>query len=306
MEPSRHPASQSDTGVLGGRLSAAPDGLAVLLAFALLAATGGVGWAGQGRQTATPAGETIRYTSGSAQIETYIVRPNAQGARPAVIIVHDDLGLNDAIRNIAQIFARAGFVAFAPNLASRGAAQLPPASGTQGAGTLNRLGLSPTQTVTDLVAAFRFLQQDAAVDQSKISAIGLGWGGYRVWKMAEQLPALHRGVVFYGVTPTDDEIARVATPVLGHYAQYDFVLTASVLKTKKQMGEKFTYYIYPTARGFFGGGSAGSALDIAALAGEVDLYALEADKKNERVTPGKGDARPARLALERTLAFLRN
>jgi len=223
-----------------------------------------------------------------------------------VIVVHDDLGLNEAVRSIAQIFARAGFVAVAPNLASRGGTQLPPVSGTQGAGTLNRLGLSPTQTVTDLVAAFRFLQQDEGVDASKISAVGLGWGGYRVWKMAEQLQALHRGVVFYGVTPTEDEVARITTPFLGHYAQYDFILTASVLKTKKQLGEKFTYHIYPTTHGFFGGGSAGSALDIAALAGEVDLYALEADKKAERVTPSKGDARPARLALERTLAFLRN
>ena len=125
-------------------------------------------------------------------------------------------------------------------------------------------------------------------------------------KMAEQLPSLHRGVVFYGVTPTEDEVARITTPFLGHYAQYDFILTASVVKTKKQMGERFTYHIYPTTRGFFGGGSAGSALDIAALAGEVDLYALEADKKTERVTASKGDARPARVALERTLAFLRN
>lgn len=247
-----------------------------------------------------------RYPSGGVQIETYVVRPGISGARPAVIVVHDDLGLNEAVRNIAQIFARAGFVAFAPNLASRGGAQLPPASGTQGAGTLNRLGLSPTQSVTDLVAAFRFLQQDGGVDASKISAVGLGWGGYRVWKMAEQLPGLHRGVVFYGVTPTEDEIARITTPFLGHYAQYDFILTASVLKTKKQMGEKFTYHIYPTTHGFFGGGSAGSALDIAALAGEVDLYALEADKKTERVTASKPDARPARVALERTLAFLRN
>jgi len=91
---------------------------------------------------------------------------------------------------------------------------------------------------------------------------------------------------------------------LGHYAQYDFLLTASVLKTQKQLGKTFTYYIYPTDRGFFGGGSSGSAADLAALAGEVDLYALEADKTIRKAAAG--DAPPAKLALQRTLAFLRN
>jgi carboxymethylenebutenolidase len=250
--------------------------------------------------------DTIRYSSGTAQIETYVARPKTTGKHPAIIVVHDDLGLNDAIRNIAQLFARAGFVAFAPNLASRGTAALPPTSGTMGERTQNRLGLPPAQTVNDLLAAFAYVQQDANVEATKISAVGLGWGGYRVWKMAERLPALHRGVIFYGVTPTEDEITTINTPILGHYAQYDFVLTASVLKTKKQLGQKFTYYVYPTTRGFFGGGSANSALDIAALTGEADIEALQADRKAERTTPTKGDTPPARQALERTLAFLRN
>ena len=258
------------------------------------------------RSPAIADGETTHYPSGGAQIETYVARPKPPGKHPAVMIVHDDLGLNDAMRNIAQLFARAGFVAFTPNLASRGARGLPPASGTMGAATLNRLGLPPSQTVNDLLAGFKVLQQDTDVDASKISAIGLGWGGYRVWKMAEQLPTLYRGVVFYGVTPTEDEISTIHAPILGHYAQYDFILTASVLKTRKQLGQKFTFHIYPTTRGFLGGGSANSALDIAALAGEVDLYALETSRKTERPAPSTGDTRHARLALERTLAFLRN
>lgn len=281
---------------------------AIALAL-LLGPTGAANQAAAGQANPSAAiadGETIRYPSGGAQIETYVARPKPPGKHPAVIVVHDDLGLNDPVRNIAQLFARAGFVAFAPNLASRGGRALPPASGTMGASTLNRLGLPPAQTVNDLLAGFKFLQQDPGVDLSRISAIGLGWGGYRVWKMAEQLPTLHRGVVFYGVTPTEDEVSAITAPMLGHYAQYDFILTASVLKTKKQLGQKFNYYIYPSARGFLGGGSASSALDMAALAGEVDLYALEADRKSQRAEPGRGDTRPARLALERTLAFLRN
>ena len=246
----------------------------------------------------------MRYPSRADQIEAFVSRPKTGGRHPAVVVVHDDLGLNDAIRSVTQVLAQAGFVAFAPNLASRGPGTLPPASGTQGAGTANRLRLPVVQTVNDVVAAFQFLQQDAGVDAARISAIGFGFGGYRVWKMAQQLPALHRAVVFYAVTPTEDAISTINTPVLGHYAQYDFVLTASVLKTQKQMGKKFTYYIYPADHGFFGG-SSGGALDIAALAGVIDVPFVDADKKTQKAPVGTPDA-AARLAFQRTLAFLKN
>ena len=248
--------------------------------------------------------ETVRYPSRADQIEAFVSRPKTGGRHPAIVVVHDDLGLNDAIRSVTQVMAQAGFVAFAPNLASRGPGTLPPASGTQGAGTANRLRLPVVQTVNDVVAAFQFLQQDAGVDAARISAIGFGFGGYRVWKMAQQLPALHRAVVFYAVTPTEDAISTINTPVLGHYAWYDFVLTASVLKTQKQMGKKFTYYIYPADHGFFGG-SSGGALDIAALAGVIDVPFVDADKKTQKAPVGTPDA-AARLAFQRTLAFLKN
>jgi dienelactone hydrolase len=58
------------------------------------------------------------------------------------------------------------------------------------------------------------------------------------------------------VTPTDDDRLRtIRTPILGHYAERDYLITARVLKTKKLLGERFTYHIYPTVPGFFGGGT---------------------------------------------------
>lgn len=257
------------------------------------------------RQAAAVDAQTVKYPSGNAQIESYIARPRTPGKHPAIIVVHDDLGLNEPIRNVARLFAQAGFVALAPNLLSRGgAAPAQPAMGPQRP-PASRLPVN--QTVQDVRAGFTFLEKDAGVDATKISAIGLGWGGFRVWRLAQQVPTLHRAVVFYGVTPSDDQLGKISAPVLGHYAQYDFLLTASVLKTQKQLGKKFTYHVYPTDRGFFGGGSSGSAIDITALAGEVDLFALSAPgSAPQKAAPGRAEAAPARLALERTLAFLRN
>jgi dienelactone hydrolase len=63
-------------------------------------------------------------------------------------------------------------------------------------------------------------------------------------------------VVYYGITPTDDErLQGVRAAVMGHYAEQDYLVTACVLNTKRLLGERFTYHIYPTDRGFFGGSS---------------------------------------------------
>src|SRR6266404_1106319 len=64
--------------------------------------------------------DTVRYPSGSTQIEAFVAKPTSEGKHPGVIVVHDDLGLTDPIRLVVRLFAQAGFVAIAPNLLSRG------------------------------------------------------------------------------------------------------------------------------------------------------------------------------------------
>jgi carboxymethylenebutenolidase len=248
--------------------------------------------------------KTVHYPSGGASIEAYVARPKSAGKPPAVVIVHDDQGLNDAIREIARQFAAAGFVALAPNLASRPGRA--PAAQQRGAGTgqqgspLTELPLN--QTVEDVKAAFAFAQTDPGVDATKISAVGFGWGGWRAFKMAEQIPTLYRAVVFYGTTPTDDQLSQIRAPILGHYAEYDFQTTAGVLVTKRRLGDKFTYHIYAdTDRGFFGGSS--GAIDFITITRGRDDAADRAAGGDKSQT---GAAAAGRLAWERTLAFLRS
>jgi carboxymethylenebutenolidase len=268
-----------------------------------------------GEQAAAPAAEqqrqsiadvdarTVRYPSGTASIEAYLVTPKRAGPHPAVVVVHDDQGLTDPMREIARQFATAGFVALAPNLASRvGDTALDQQRGAaMGQGSpVAQLPLN--QTTADVTAAFTFLQKDPGVDALKISAVGFGWGGWRAFKMAEQIPTLYRAVVFYGTTPTDDQLNTIRAPILGHYAEYDFQTTAGVLVTQRKLGDKFTYHIYPdTDRGFFGGSS--GAIDFIALTRARD------DAADRTLTHDKsqgGAAAALRLAWERTLTFLRS
>jgi carboxymethylenebutenolidase len=186
---------------------------------------------------------TIQYDSGGLNLDAYVAKPKGAGKNPAVIVIHDNQGLNDPMREAARQFAAAGFVAMAPDLASRLGSQKSSAQAMQ---AINQL--APDLTVQDLRAAFAYLQKDADVDPAKISAVGFGWGGWRSFMLATSVRELYRAVVYSGATPTEG-LENVHAPVLGNYAQYDFRVTGNALWTEKTMheaGKEFTYYVYPS------------------------------------------------------------
>lgn len=248
-----------------------------------------------------PAGveaRAITYPSGAAMIDAYIAKPAGAAKNPAVLLIHDDLGLNQKFRDLAHQFAQAGFVALVPHLPSRAkrpAAEEPTGPRPPAAQQIPVAPLTASQTVDDVQAAFEFIQKDANVDTTKISAVGVGWGEFRVWRLAERNPTLYRAVVFYGIIPSDDDrLKTVKTPVLGHYAQYDYLATARTLKTKHMLGDRFTYFVYPTVPGFLGGGS-GNLQPEPGASGRMILRKKDA----------QASAAAAKQAWTRTVDFLR-
>jgi len=229
------------------------------------------GWAAgaksaQEAQLANVDAATVQYDSGGVKIDAYVAKPKGGGKNPAVIVIHDNQGLNDPMREVTRQFAAAGFVAMAPDLASRLGAQKVSGQTMQ---TINQL--SPNLTVQDLRAAFSYLQKDPDVDPAKISAVGFGWGGWRSFMLATSVPELYRAVVYSGATPTQG-FENVHAPVLGNYAQYDFRVTGNAIWTEKTMhdaGKEFTYYVYPSVyHAFYSAGPQYNA-DAAKLAAYV-------------------------------------
>jgi carboxymethylenebutenolidase len=212
---------------------------------------------------ANVATETIHYDSGGFNIDAFVAKPAGGGKHPAVLVIHDNQGLNDSIRDIAKQFAVAGFVALAPDLTSRLGGTRTPDQMAQAVGKL-----SPNLSVQDARSAFAYLQKDSDVDAEKISAVGFGWGGWRSFMLADSVPELYRAVVYCGSTPSQSFDA-IHAPVLAHYAQFDFRTTGNALLTEKTMteaGKKFTSFVYPQVnRGFYAPGTQYSA-DAAKLA----------------------------------------
>lgn len=200
--------------------------------------------------------ETVRYPGPAGQIEAYLARPKSGPGRPpgpAILVIHENRGLNDHTRDVARRFAAAGLVALAPDALSRRGTTAKMKSvdaAREAIGTL-----TPAETMADLKAGLRYLEGLKGVDTKRISVIGFCWGGARSFLLATEALNLYRAVVFYGSPPLPDELASIRCPVLGIYGEKDQRITSTVPATAeamKKLGKRYEYKIYPgTEHAFF-------------------------------------------------------
>ena len=231
-------------------------------------------------QSANVDAETIKYRSGQFDISGYLAKPKGAGPYPGVIVVHENRGLNEHIRDVARRFASEGFVALAPDLLSRlggtGQARQPSAAAGDTTGESNRIGdaqaigrLALPAVLDDLRAGLDYLGKQPNVDSARLSAVGFGWGGWRTFMLAANAPTVRKAVVFYSTSP-DNNFDKIQASVLAHYAEWDNQVTGNALWTKEMMeraGKTFRYYVYPrTDSAFFNDTGPDYAPDAARLA----------------------------------------
>jgi len=178
----------------------------------------------------------------------YLVRPaKARGKLPAVLVVHENRGLNPHIEDIARRVALENFVAFAPDA-------LFPLGGYPGDEDKAREvfpKLDQTKTEEDLVAAAKFAQGQG----SKLGVVGFCYGGRVANVLATRLPELAAAVPFYGMAPPElDKVAHIKSALLIQFAEKDERVNASwppYEAALKAAGVKYEAFTYPgTQHGF--------------------------------------------------------
>ncbi len=191
-------------------------------------------------------GEDLSYPSpqGNSTTKGYLVRPaNATGKLPAILVVHENRGLNPHIRDIARRLAVANFVAFAPDaLAPVGGYPGDEEKATQMFGQLD--GAKRTE---DFVAAANFIKNHAQ-STGRLGAVGFCFGGGVVNTLAVRLgDALNAGVPFYGAQPPAADVTKIKAHMLINYAGMDDRINAgwpayeAALKSNKVHYEQYTY-----------------------------------------------------------------
>jgi len=195
--------------------------------------------------------EEITYPGGAGEMKGYLVQPaETTGKLPAVIVIHENRGLNPHIRDVARRIALEGFVALAPDYLS-------PLGGTPADEEKARemFGqLDAAQTVANGIATVAFLKGHES-GNGKVGAVGYCWGGGTVNTLAVNAPDLGAGVAYYGSQPKDEaEIAKIKAALMLHYAGKDDRINAGIDAYKAALekgGKDFEVHVYDGAQHAF-------------------------------------------------------
>ena len=168
--------------------------------------------------------ETVTFTAGSTQLSGYLAVPADGGKHPAVVVVHENRGLNPHTQDTARRLAVDGFTALAVDFLS-------PIGGTPTDEDKARemIGTLQAPDVTTWAqGAVAYLRSHPA-SNGKVGAVGFCWGGGMVNQTAIHAGAdLAAGVAFYGRTPEPSDVAQIKAKMLLHYAGLDERINAGI------------------------------------------------------------------------------
>lgn len=183
--------------------------------------------------------EWVAIKYGERVVHSFLVFPEVKDKAPAVVVIHENQGLTDWVRGVADQLAATGYIAIAPDLLSGAGpkggktSDFPDGSAAREAIS----GLSPDQVTADLNAVADHAAKLPA-STGKVAVAGFCWGGGQSFRFATNRADLVAAFVFYGPGPDSKEaIARIRAPVYGFYGGNDARINATVPKTAELMKE---------------------------------------------------------------------
>ncbi|WP_316978404.1 dienelactone hydrolase family protein [Shumkonia mesophila] len=219
--------------------------------------------------------EKVSWDATGQAINGYLAKPKSGTKLGAVIVIHENRGLNPHIQDVARRMAAEGFLALAPDMLS-------PVGGTPADEDAARdmIGkLDREKTVAGLVAAVPYMAKrpEAA---GKVGCVGFCWGGAMANMMAVRSPELAAAVAYYGSQPTAADAAKIKARVMLHYAGLDERINAGIPayeEALKKAGVNYQVFVYDGVNHAF----------------------------NNDTNTARYDAAAAKLAWERTVGFLK-
>jgi carboxymethylenebutenolidase len=189
---------------------------------------------------------TVPSPQGNGEIRGYLVRPaNEAGRLPAILVVHENRGLNPYVEDVARRLGTENFMAFAPDgLTSVGGY---PGDDEKGGAAFREVDRD--KMLEDFVAAATWLSTRPDCT-GKLGVVGFCYGGGVANTLATRLPNLAAAVPFYGAGPRADQIPKIKAAILVHHGELDTRLAATWPDYDKALtaaGVTHEGYIYPQA-----------------------------------------------------------
>jgi carboxymethylenebutenolidase len=193
---------------------------------------------------------TVPSPEGHGTINGLLAWPaGKKGKLPAVLVVHENRGLNPYIEDVVRRLAKAGYLALGPD----GLSSVGGYPGSDDKGRELQAKLDPKKLFEDFVASFEFLRGHM-LSTGKVGATGFCYGGGVCNALAVACPDLKASVPYYGRQPQESEVAAIKAPLLIHYAENDERINAgwrAYQQALAKQGKQYATYFYPgTQHGF--------------------------------------------------------
>ena len=183
----------------------------------------------------------------SGLMRGYLVQPRRDGPFPAVLVIHENRGLNPYVEDVARRAAVEGFLALAPD----GLSPVGGYPGNDDDGRSLQRSLDQCKLRQDMVNSARYLKSHA-LSNGKLGATGFCWGGGTTNFLAVTLGSdLNAGVPFYGAAPPSDDVGKIRAPMLLQFAENDNRINAmwpAYEAALKANGVTYQMHSYPGTR----------------------------------------------------------
>jgi carboxymethylenebutenolidase len=225
----------------------------------------------------TPAGdlfmERISYPGVQGQMEAYVARPKEEKKYAAVVVIHENRGLNAHIEDVARRVANAGYLAIAPNA-------LAPLGGTpkdedEARAKFQQLKAADSQA--NFIKVFEYLPTRNDCNGS-FGCVGFCWGGAMSNTLAVHVPELKAAVAYYGRQPAAADVEKIKASLQLHYAELDERVNAGIPAFEEALKKHSVPY-------------------------ELYMYAGAQHAFHNDTAPTRYNEAAAKLSWQRTLAF---
>ena len=167
--------------------------------------------------------ETVQFSGVPGEMKAYVARPAAEKKYPAIIVIHENRGLNAHIEDVARRAAKEGYLAIAPNALSA----IGVVATDEDEARKKFQELKPEDSLKNFINAFEYLSTRKDFN-GNAGCVGFCWGGAMANSLAVKLPTLKAAVAFYGRQPTAEEVPSIKAAVQLHYAGLDERINAGI------------------------------------------------------------------------------
>ena len=184
--------------------------------------------------------EYINYPGVPNEMKAYVARPKQEKKYPAIIVIHENRGLNAHIEDVARRAAVAGYLALAPNALSA----LGKTFANEDEARAAFRELKPEDNLKNFITGFDYLKTRKDYN-GKAGCVGFCWGGGMSNTLAVNVPDLKAAVAFYGRQPAAADVAKIKAAVQLHYASLDEGVNAGIAAYEEALkANKINYELY--------------------------------------------------------------